>query len=386
MAPKETKKLSDRDKIHQYARTLLKNLNALPKKQSTAKADPASKKLELVSHKILTRKTSEESKKSKSWLQERAKPIRFKHESIDTMTEEERTVLHRIILAMNHYVKGDQSLIDKPQELMSHLKGIDFSQPVIIKHIPPDVILTQMQAPGVGMGETRQGNYYSYYVPKKEELPLEAHLRGISHIIVTEGPTFGKSELKHYVGEKEVTNFKTTEMIEVLESVAAPIEDTWSVAVWNRQSKTNIPIKATGGGWQIHVNSEQNKTIIPMLREDWKAAIDEIKKNHKMLPNSMVGTALLEIISNYALVLYNRAAFNKEFLTPALDAFLYMEQAFRGKHSAMVDDSLDITKLALLTAMKKHDKSNDELKVLTHLNDLLEKRRHYQPTSRFEIT
>ncbi len=265
-------------------------------------------------------------------------------------------LVERVMTAFNHYLQGDPSLLDNYNNLKSHCNGIDFSMPVKVITVKAGTELSQMQAKGKGVGETRQGNYYAMSkVNSEEDMELEAHMRGIAPMAIQEGEFYGNTNEKHYYIDKAETLFRATQDIEVLETTAEAISDTWSMTAWIDNKPSRIAMDTSGGGIQIHVNNSENLSIQPLLREKWENALDLIEHSGgKLFPKQK--EEITDIVNHYAMVLYNRASFNKDLLTPALDALIEMQDRIGSSKNPLAVEAVDVTKAAVIMAIQKHEK------------------------------
>jgi hypothetical protein len=261
----------------------------------------------------------------------------------------EQKILSRIKIAIDHYVKGDPSLLASAKGidlLKGHMNGIDFTMPVTVEKIEPDTQLSQIQARGKGMGETRQGNYYAAYKSEQSDVSYESDLRGIADSTINEWHEHDSGH-KFYIDEKEIYHYTTTQEIEALVTTAEKIKDTWSMR--------GIAMETTGGGRQIHINATENLTVKSRLREKWEKVL-ELMSTEKMLPQKM--EKAMDTINTYAMVLYNRAAFNKDLLNDAIDAYLHLYSKFNDFDNERCQEAIDITKNAIIMAIQKHENLN----------------------------
>ena len=135
-----------------------------------------------------------------------------------------REQMVRAKIAMDHYKNANFSTV----QWVSHLKGIDFSKSVRTISLKAGTEYAQYQAPG-----GRQGNYYAESHTTPDELGLSRYAQADGH-----GPVVLKGQ----------TTYKVTSDVTVLESTAAAIEDTWSVA--------GRAIAAHGGGIQYFTTNK----------------------------------------------------------------------------------------------------------------------------------
>lgn len=126
--------------------------------------------------------------------------------------------------------KGSNSEFWNDDRISDHLKGIDYSKPVKVRTSPPPTEVVQWQTPGGS-----QGTYYAEPGTEPNEL-------GIGNY----GAENGR------VVEKVPKDYTLAQNTPILESTAAPMNDTWSVA----PGKVGKPgqlgqvgiIQETGGG------------------------------------------------------------------------------------------------------------------------------------------
>ena len=108
-------------------------------------------------------------------------------------------------LARDFYLKQGYN----PKRIDSHLAGIDFNQPVEVITLPKDTRVVQWQAAG-----GPQGNYYALPGTSPQQL-------GISPSALN--PASGQ------IVDKVATTYVTNSEVEVLQSTAAAVNDTWSI-------------------------------------------------------------------------------------------------------------------------------------------------------------
>lgn len=105
------------------------------------------------------------------------KNLAFQNKPKYHQSDDDRRAFAKIKTAIDHYLKGDPKLANNPGFLFSHLNGIDFKMPVEVVSLVEGTEINQMQAPGKGVGATRQGEYYA---PMKVDVQSDADLRGIA--------------------------------------------------------------------------------------------------------------------------------------------------------------------------------------------------------------
>jgi uncharacterized protein DUF6861/putative RNase toxin 46 of polymorphic toxin system len=108
-------------------------------------------------------------------------------------------------LARDFYLKQGYN----PKRIDSHLAGIDFNQPVEVITLPKGTQVVQWQASG-----GPQGNYYALPGTSPQQL-------GISPSALN--PVSGQ------IVDKVATGYVTNSEVEVLQSTAAAVNDTWSI-------------------------------------------------------------------------------------------------------------------------------------------------------------
>lgn len=118
----------------------------------------------------------------------------------------------------------------------SHLDGIDFRHPVEVRTIPRGTILSQYQVQG-----GQQGSYYSNGGTTASELGINPQ----GQVLGPDGRPIIGADGNPVIADKVVTRWEVTEDIQVLQSTAAPISDTWSVP--------GQPYNASGGGIQMYM-------------------------------------------------------------------------------------------------------------------------------------
>ena len=101
------------------------------------------------------------------------------------------------------------------EQIASHVKGIDFSKPVVAATLPKGTIAVQYVAPN-----GRVGNYFA-------------------------PPGTPASELGFYSGGRVLTTFVASQNVVVLKSTAASIVDNWSFS-----QTTGWKVQTRGGGTQ----------------------------------------------------------------------------------------------------------------------------------------
>jgi hypothetical protein len=125
-------------------------------------------------------------------------------------------------------------------QINDHLKGIDFSKPVVSKVSPPPVIVEQWQVPG-----GPQGNYYA--APG-----TPANALGIGNDGIVNTP-YGPS-----VSPKVTTNYEVPPGTPYLESTSSPVTDTWSIPA-GAVNDVGVPQNASGGGIQLFIPKKPQK-------------------------------------------------------------------------------------------------------------------------------
>jgi hypothetical protein len=151
------------------------------------------------------------------------------------------------------------------------LDGADFTKTVKVRRLPPKTRIYSTQEEGFATGEIRQGAFYS---PSKargdgRRLSLQyAEQRGIAAVADANKyhPEYGP-----LVANKSDTEFDGGGA-EVLESIAAPLWDTWS---------SEIPILTEGGGVQYQIIGEEKTKVKTLERLKVENILTKIEQGRK---------------------------------------------------------------------------------------------------------
>lgn len=125
-----------------------------------------------------------------------------------------------------------------PASVLQELSAIDYSQDVEIKKVKPGRILTQMQRPGTD--DVRVGSFYTDGI-LPSDFQDRAQKSGIGHLYANKSTA--------NIEQKSVYQLKTADEVVFLQSVAAPIQDTWSAGEVQ---------DARGGGVQYRIATKDH--------------------------------------------------------------------------------------------------------------------------------
>jgi hypothetical protein len=212
--------------------------------------------------------------------------------------------LSKFILAYEFY--RDQGF---PQaEIGSHLKGIDFNNPVEIVTMPPPKLLSQWQIPALGTEAPRVGCYWM--------IPRASTPRSLG--INPEGPRFAPDKGRpssSVMMTRTQFNFKCsddTPQMPVLRSSAAPIIDDWT-------DKRN-PRNVYGGGIQ-HFSRELGDYYKPtdtyqlgkqwLRASKWEVFREEEEKQNVSPEFTMSKSAMQTVLENLNLAQLTILSFRK---------------------------------------------------------------------------